>query len=385
MGACDSASLMRVHLSGKRPVLGKLILTAPVDFTLARSLLVYHTFEMKGPNSDNHCDRRTFLRGMSVLAGATALSGPAAFAALNSDAGRNSAGIPMRILGRTGQKITIVGLGTAPVGQSKPGLEKGAAVYAAAIEQGINYIDTAHIYDEAEDYLGEVVPKFRDKIFLATKAISGKEDPRENAREMQDQFEQSLRRMKTDHVDLLHVHSVGDRSPGLVLASGGPLDFVRKMKEKGLARFAGVTGHNHVPRFADIIDSGEVDVIMVALNFADYHQYHFEEQILPIARKHGCGILAMKVFGGHSKGAAGYGHQGPPKMPVPLLPQAMRYALGIEGVASAVIGPYTIDEVKQNVRWSKAYQPLTPGESAALREKGKALAAEWGPRFGPAV
>ena len=70
-------------------------------------------------------------------------------------------------------------------------------------------------------------------------------------------------------------------------------------------------------------------------------------------------------------------------MSADLLPQAMRYSLGIEGVAGAVIGPYAIEEVKQNVAWAKSYTPLTAEETAALREKGRALAADWGPRFGP--
>lgn len=336
---------------------------------------------MKGINPNN-LDRRAFLRGLGAMAGAAAL-GPTALAALNPDAGKNDAGIPLRILGRTKEKITILGLGAAPIGLSKPGAAKGAAVYRAAIEAGINYIDTAHIYDDSEDYLGEVVPHYRDKIFLATKAISGQADPRAAAREMQAQFEQSLRRLKTSHVDLLHVHSIGDREPGLVLAPGGPMDFVKKMKEKGLTRFIGVTGHNHVPRFAEVVDSGEVDVLMCALNFVDFHQYHFEEQILPVARRHGCGIMAMKVFGGHNQAPGGYAKPGPPMMPPGLLPQAMRYSLGIEGVAGTVIGVYTADEVKQNVAWAKQYAPLTPEETAALRAKGKALVAGWGPRFGP--
>jgi predicted aldo/keto reductase-like oxidoreductase len=150
-----------------------------------------------------------------------------------------------------------------------------------------------------------------------------------------------------------------------------------------LTRFIGVTGHNHVPRFADVINSGLVDVIMVALNFADYHQYQFEENILPAARRHQCGILAMKVFGGHSKGFAGYPVPGPAKMPPDLLESAMRYSLGIEGVASAVIGPYKAGEVLRNIQWAKQYRPLTAEEHLALRERGKQLAAEWGPRFGP--
>jgi aryl-alcohol dehydrogenase-like predicted oxidoreductase len=327
-------------------------------------------------------NRRVFLKQLA-LAGASALSARSALASLNEEAGKNASGIPLRTLGRTGERITIIGLGSAPVGLSKPGAEKGAAVYRAALEAGINYIDTAHNYGEAESYLGELVPHYRDRIFLTTKALPASDDPREAAREMRGQFEESLRRLKTSHVDLLHVHSIGDKAPEMILAPGGPLEFAKAMKDKGLTRFIGVTGHNHVPRFARVIDSGEVDVIMVALNFADYHQYHFEETILPVARRHGCGILAMKVFGGHFNGPAGYTTAGPAKMAAGLLRQAMHYSLGIEGVAAAVVGPYTPGEARQNIQWAMQYRPMPQEERLALREQGKKLAAEWGPRFGP--
>jgi aryl-alcohol dehydrogenase-like predicted oxidoreductase len=334
---------------------------------------------MKDKKPSVYLDRRTFLRGV----GAMALSAPSLLAELNSEAGKNAAGTPLRILGRTNEKITILGLGTAPVGMSKPGRAQGVPVYRAALEAGINYVDTAHNYDDAEDYLSEVLPQYRDKIFLTTKALPHSDDPREGAKQMQEQFEDSLRRMKTSHVDLLHIHSIGDKPPGMVLASGGPMDFARKMKEKGLTRFIGVTGHNHVPRFAEVINSGEVDVVMVTLNFADYHQYHFEDEILPAARKQGCGILAMKVFGGHGAAPGGYSKQGPSAMPASLLESAMRYSLNIPGVAAAVIGPYTVDEVKQNVAWAQRYTPLSEQETLNLRAQGKPLAAQWGPRFGP--
>ena len=328
--------------------------------------------------------RRDFLKGVA-LAGAGTVFQPAIMADLNPDAGKNAAGIPMRTLGRTKEKVTILGLGTAPVGHSMPGAEAGVPVYRMALEAGINYVDTAHGYDDAEQYLGELVPRYRDKIFLTTKSLPRSADPREAAREMQQQFERSLRLMKTDHVDLLHIHSVGDKAPEVILAPGGPLDFVRKAKEKGQTRFIGITGHNRPPRFKSLIETGEFDVLMVVLNFADYHTYRFEEEILPVARKHQCGILAMKVFGGHRNNFAGYRRRGPSKMPEEFLERALRYSLGIESVAGAVVGVYTAEEVRQNVEWAKRWQPLSKAESESLRAEGKKLAAEWGPRFGPAA
>jgi hypothetical protein len=163
--------------------------------------------------------RRHFVTGLAASLGTVTLAGVPLASQLNADAGTNAAGIPLRVLGRTGEKVTILGLGTAPVGHSMPGAERGVPVYRAALEAGINYIDTAHGYDDAEGYLGELVPKYRDQIFLVTKSLPSGPDPRSAATEMRRQFEMSLRRLKTDHVDLLHIHSVGNHPPELVLGA----------------------------------------------------------------------------------------------------------------------------------------------------------------------
>jgi aryl-alcohol dehydrogenase-like predicted oxidoreductase len=326
--------------------------------------------------------RREFLTSLGIWAGATALT-PNLLGAMNSDAGRNAAGIPLRVLGRTGAKITLLGLGSAPIGHSKPGADRGVPVYRAALEAGINYVDTAHIYDDAETYLGELVPKWRDQIFLATKARPESDDAKEAARQMEQQFEQSLRLLKTDHVDLLHIHSVADKDPAMILAPGGPLDAVKKMKDKGRTRFIGITAHNRHARVIELLKTGEVDVLMVALNFADYHQYRFEQEILPVARQHQCGILAMKVYGGHVNNFGGYRVRGPAKMPTEFLERSLRYSLGIPGVAGAVAGFYGTEEVEQSVAWTKRWKPLSAAEINALREEGRKLAVAWGPRFGP--
>lgn len=327
--------------------------------------------------------RRQFLAGLGAFAGIQALGGAASGAELNGDAGKNAAGIPLRWLGKTGEKVTIVGLGTAPVGHSMPGADKGVPVYRAALEAGINYVDTAHGYDDAEGYLGELVPQYRDKIFLVTKSLPSGPDPESAARAMQRQFEMSLRKMKTGHVDLLHIHSVGNHAPEIILGAGGALEFARKMKDRGLTRFIGMTAHCRHARMVEILKTGEIDAIMVVLNFVDYHTYGFEQEILPLARKHGCGILAMKVFGGHRGGFAGYRRQGPSKMPEDKLPAALRYSLSIEGVTAAVVGAYTTEEILQDIEWAKQFRHLTAEEQVRWRDEGRTLAADWGPRLGP--
>jgi predicted aldo/keto reductase-like oxidoreductase len=184
-------------------------------------------------------------------------------------------------------------------------------------------------------------------------------------------------------VDLLHIHSVADKDPAMILAPGGPMDWVKKLKDQGLTRFIGLTAHNRHARVAELLRAGEIDVLMVALNFADYHQYRFEEEILPLARQHQCGILAMKVYGGHVNNFPGYHQRGPAKLPADFLERSLRYSLGIPGVAGAVVGVYGVEEVEQSVAWAKRWQPLPPEEITVLRTEGQKLAKAWGPRFGP--
>jgi aryl-alcohol dehydrogenase-like predicted oxidoreductase len=326
--------------------------------------------------------RRDFLTRLGAWTGA-AVAVPKLLGAEDKAAENPSKDLPRRVLGRTGEELTLIGLGSAPVGLSRPGKEAGLKVYRAALEAGINWVDTAYIYDDAEPYLGELMPEWRDRILLVTKARPEREDAREAARQMQTQFEESLRRLKTDHVDLLHIHSVTDNDPEMIMAPGGPLEFVRKMKDQGLTRFIGLTAHNRPARLKPLLATGEVDVLMVALNFADYHQYPFEREILPLARERQCGILAMKVFGGHRNGLGGYHQRGPATMPGDLLQRSLRYSLGIEGVCSAVVGAYGVEEIEQAVAWAKRWTPLSAEAQASLRKQGSALVSQWGPRFGP--
>jgi aryl-alcohol dehydrogenase-like predicted oxidoreductase len=329
--------------------------------------------------SSSALNRREFLRTVSAATAGATISLPLLEAAAVAP-DKTPSGIPLRTLGRTGAKVTIFGLGTAGAGSdTTPGAENGA-VFEAALEAGVNYVDTAAVYGSAEKYLGDLMPRWRDKIFLAAKAMPTTDDPREAVEGMRKSFENTLRLLRTDHVDLLHIHSVGDRDPKSVLAPDGPLDFVRRLKAEKKIRFIGITGHNRVGRYADLIRTGDVDVIMVVLNFADEFQYRFGELVLPVAREHRCGILAMKVFGGRMGPLQ---KRGPSRLPQDTLSQSFRYSLGIPDVASAVVGPYTIAETRELVQWAKTYRPLSDSEKAGLLDQGRELAPKLGAHFGP--
>lgn len=206
--------------------------------------------------------------------------------------------VPRRPLGKTGVKVSILGLGTASMGEGPQTVPQCASVFAEAIDRGINYIDTARIYGNAETALGQVLKTRREKTFLVTKCMT---DTRKQA---QKSFEKSLAELGVDHVDLLHLHSTGDRDLDKVLGDGGAWEYLLEMKKQGKTRFLGITGHNRPPKFLRMLETRQVDVLMCAMNFVDRHTYGFEEKVLPRARELGTGVMAMKVFGGIRGGFA---------------------------------------------------------------------------------
>lgn len=288
--------------------------------------------------------------------------------------------LPTRILGRTKEKVSILGLGTAPVGEGPIGVEEGIKIFSEAIDRGVNYIDTARIYGNAEEILGHIIPKRRDKLFVVTKVSTDKADRAEKS------LNESLSRLKTDHIDLVHIHSIGGKNLDQVMASDGVLNFLLKQKEAGKIRFIGISGHNRPANFVRMIQTDQIDVQMCVINHADRNIYDFEGKVLPEAIKRNVGCAAMKVYAGIKGGFRNHrsGHIGCATEPE-RLPHAMAYALDLEGVNVAVVGPYTVEQAIQNVQFAGKYKPLSKEQRTSLMEYGKKLAESLGPRYGPVI
>jgi len=287
--------------------------------------------------------------------------------------------LPQRVLGRTNQKVSILGLGTAPVGEGPIGVQEGIRIFGEAVDRGVTYIDTARIYGNAEEILGHLVPKRRDDLFLVTKVST------ETAAGAERSLNDSLRTLKIDHLDLVHIHSIGGKNVDRVLGKGGALEYLLKQKEKGKIRFIGISGHNGADRFVRMLETDQIDVVMCVMNYADRNVYNFEERVLPTARRHKTGCVAMKVYAGikggfpmHRKGYVGCATE------PAYLQQALCYALDLEGVSVAVVGPYTIEQARQNVKFAENYRQLSQEKHASLMKRGKELAKTLGPRYGPA-
>ena len=160
--------------------------------------------------------------------------------------------------------------------------------------------------------------------------------------------------------------------------------YLLRQKEAGKTRFVGISGHSKVKAFVPIIETGNIDVVMMAMNFVDRHTYAFEEKVLPVAIRHNVGVACMKVFGGIRGGfGVADGPNPGPQMDPRYIKQAIRYAMGLPGVATLVIGPHTIGQLRQNVEMVSSYQPLTDEERLELSELGRRLATQWGEHYGP--
>lgn len=316
-------------------------------------------------------NRRDFLKKMASLGTVFAVG------ASRHVFGESAGDIPQRVLGRTGAKVSILGLGTAPVGEGPIGVQEGVRIFGEALDQSVTYVDTARIYGNAEEILGHLLPKRRDRLFVATKVSTDSADRAERS------LTDSLRMMKIDHVDLAHIHSIGSKNVDRVLGKGGSLEYLLKQKEKGTIRFIGISGHNGAGNFVRMLETDQIDVVMCVMNYADKNIYNFEEKVLPTARRHKCGCVAMKVYAGIKGGFPNHrkAYVGCATKPR-YLQHALSYALDLEGVNLAVIGPYTIQQAKQNVEFAKKYTPLTKKERAALLEQGTNLAKTLGPRYG---
>lgn len=320
--------------------------------------------------------RREFLYQTGCLAGGMAL-GTAASAAIGAEPASAAGDWPTRVLGRTGVPVTLMTLGTAPCGLSKHvSIDQISGIVQEALDQGITSIDTAPKYIKSEEGIGKALGSRRKEVFLATKVWA------DTIAEAEESFSSSLKLLKTDHVDLVYYHSVGHRQVENATGPDGVFSWLLKQKQAGKCRFVGISAHHLSAKCHRFLESGEVDVLLTIINFADRYTYRFESEVLPLARKHNVGVVAMKVFGGAKK----MDYDLPiPQVDVEHLELAVRYSAGVPGVSTLNLGVYDKDQLRKNVQMVKNCQPLDASQQAMLAKLGRDLASQWGPHFGPAV
>lgn len=302
--------------------------------------------------------RREFLE-KTTLAGAAA----AALPALAARAAEAAGTIPRRTLGRTGASVPILALGCGSRFLMYPA-DQASAVIEKAIGLGINYLDTAINYGagESETRVGRVMATRRKDVFLATK-VPTRARTRDAALK---EVEASLKRLQTDHVDLLHLHSLAKEDDlAKMEAKDGALKALYELRDQKVARFIGMTSHTDGPTMAKAIERNDLDCVQMAMNPA--RVLGFEALALPAAKKKDLGVILMKVTGQERLlGANGAD-------PAALL----RYAWTLP-VSTVVCGMPKLEHIDANVASARAFTPMPPSEIEGLRTQlaGRQIALE---------
>jgi len=295
--------------------------------------------------------RRRVLRNLVAGAAAAGLS-------IRSDAAAQSPSklgeIPRRVFGKTGERLTVIGQagGRFPLISD----EDAIAVTRRALELGINYFDTAASYwdGHSEEIYGQVLPAARKKVFLTTKST------KRNRREAETELENSLRRMKTDYVDLWQVHSIQDlEDVDRVFAPGGAIEAFEAAKKAGKCRFIGFTGHRDPYAHLEMLKRyDQWDTILMPLHIADPLYLSFEKLVLPVAVQKNLGIQGMKNFA-NAKLLQSFSAR-----------ECLTYVLSLP-IHCTAIGCTTIGQLEDDVRIAQSLKPLDKTQLSALRKRAE--------------
>jgi uncharacterized protein len=280
--------------------------------------------------------------------------------------GKNDSGeIPRRGLGRTGERVSALALGGYHLALVKTKREAVRVVHEA-IDAGLDFMDNAWEYHEgySEKLMGEALEGRRGRVFLMTKVCSHGRDKKTALR----QLEQSLRRLKTDYLDLWQIHEVVyDNDPDMHFAAGGAIEALEQAKRDGKVRFLGFTGHKdpsiHLKMLAHDFP---FDTCQMPLNVFDATFRSFEQRVLPELLKRGIAPLGMKSMCGEGV---------PVKKRVVKPEEALRYAMSLP-VAATVSGIDSLRVLRQNLRIARGFEPYTEPEMQALRDRCADAAAD---------
>jgi predicted aldo/keto reductase-like oxidoreductase len=283
--------------------------------------------------------------------------------------------LPTRVFGRTRIPVPILGFGSGSRFLMYKEEEKAEEALNHAIDLGICYIDTAHAYGngKSEELIGRMMLTRRNEVVLATKI------PGRTAEQARRQIEVSLKRLKTDHLEVLHIHDLkSSKDLAAIEAKGGVLEALYEAREQRVTRAIGITSHADPAALRDALERHDFDCTQMALNaglakMADgptgmkatpVGPNSFEKLALPVATRKSLGVIAMKVFGQEQLlGAAS-------------VDQLLAYALSLP-VSLASVGMPRLEHIEHNASVAHAFRPLSKRQREHLMksiEDGRKLA-----------
>jgi uncharacterized protein len=313
--------------------------------------------------TDTPNNRREFLQA-SLAAGAAMT---VAADALGAD-DASSKGLPTRPLGKTGERVSIICLGGWHIGAVKDETE-AIKIMHTALDEGLTFFDNAWDYHDggSEEIMGKALSMNgkRKQCFLMTKNCG------RDAKTIKQHLDDSLRRLRTDHIDLVQFHEINyDNDPDWILERGGLAEMLKAQKA-GKVRFIGFTGHKDPRIHLEMLTRyNKWDTVQMPINICDYFYRSFQRLVVPEANKRGVAPLGMKSLGGGSDHKGRFIAAG-----VCSAAEARRYALS-QDIASLVCGIDSMEVLKQDIGIARNFKRLNEDELKELRDKVKAVAGD---------
>jgi aryl-alcohol dehydrogenase-like predicted oxidoreductase len=300
--------------------------------------------------------RREFVK--VGVAGATAL-------AVGSSLDAVAPSMPERPLGRTGHAVRLFSLGGQAAIEQPDKHDVSIAIINRAIDLGVNYLDTAAAYGRPRDpskqrwelngvsqtYLGEVMATRRKEVFLASKTDDRTRDGSLRL------LEQSLKLLRTDHLDLWQLHNVQrDEQIEQIFGKDGAIEALRQARDQKMVRFLGITGHYDPAVLMKGVQRFDFDTILMALNAGDRHRFSFQQELLPLVASKKMGIIGMKIPARDRLFKPGG---------ITTMKEAMSYVLTLP-VSTVIVGCNTVQQLEENIQIARNFTPVSKTEMARL-------------------
>lgn len=295
--------------------------------------------------------------------------------------------VERRVFGRTGLEVSVLGFGGSEIGYEQATPETVERLLGAALDAGLNVIDTAECYLESEELIGRAVSRRRSEYHLFTKCghAAGLDGADWSPRVLEESIDRSLRRLRTDHVDLIQLHSCSAD----VLREGGAVEVLQRARERGKTRFVGYSGDGRDALHA--VESGAFDTLQTSVSVADQESI---ELTLPRARERGMGVVAKRPVAN-----AVWRHETMPDNEYvrpywdrvrrldydflkgdtrAAMSTALRFTLAVPGVHTAIVGTSKPGRWRENAELLAA-GPLPAEEFERIRARWNEVAGDdWG-------
>ncbi len=293
--------------------------------------------------------RRDFIKTTGAVTAGALLAPTAACATSPFDA----KGLPTAILGKTGVRVPRIVFGLGSRFMSIPE-DQGLELLEAALNKGFYYWDTAASYQGSgqfsEERIGKILSPVRERVFLSSKVGERKADDAKKT------VETSLKRLQTDYIDLLQIHSIRDEDDVKQLGEpDGVLPVLQKYRDEGVIRHIGFTGHTSASAMKLAAEMYDFDTMLIALNHHQKGNQSFEEEPAPFAAKKGMGVIAMKAVR--------------PRETVETLTieELIRYALSLKDFTTVAVGMDSLDVLNKNLAILQNFKPYEADKMNSLR------------------